>query len=569
LIARFLVPLASIVFLPRGRNVDNSNERVRNATHSTSRQTNPLQNDITAYDGQEIIEEDGKKFIERLKPEINLLASVIVHSAMFVFYTTQFGGNNVTGRRTNETMSQGKSSMAAKRSIGMEALNLAYQYPTRESNNGTRRRHYHSNPSYRWHYLMFLQTVIPYMIQRAGRGGWSKDLGLLVSTLWQPRGFLCGVGARASESGDIAANDSNGVDLSHVENENDYEFRNDDRLRGVARRRLFEEQRRRMMSSASSAGDPEMNHSEENLHRVGILSDENEPSTAVQSESAVNTRVNTAVALNRFYNLSWNFFKKASIALSSLSHGAHTLPHHVNSLSAGFDPYTKIIKWLLRLHLALFYWNGTYPTIAHRLAGMQILNSVPPITANPSSGDIIANRPSYKPVSVLILIQAAGGLTQAMGEMSVELAHHIQIAFFRWRRRMRMQQLQPRNDGRAYRDILNAKNNCGYSRDESEREEYLDLIEEKVPGISSAKDDSKLSRNLTRYKNKQIKHHDSDSHSCGVCLNERINPAAPTSCGHVFCWNCILHWVSNVRAECPLCRAKTRPQDIICLYNYS
>mmetsp|Transcript_11648 Transcript_11648/g.22603 ORF Transcript_11648/g.22603 Transcript_11648/m.22603 type:complete len:116 (+) Transcript_11648:1666-2013(+) len=113
------------------------------------------------------------------------------------------------------------------------------------------------------------------------------------------------------------------------------------------------------------------------------------------------------------------------------------------------------------------------------------------------------------------------------------------------------------------------KNNCGYSRDESEREEYLDLIEEKVPGISSAKDDSKLSRNLTRYKNKQIKHHDSDSHSCGVCLNERINPAAPTSCGHVFCWNCILHWVSNVRAECPLCRAKTRPQDIICLYNYS
>lgn len=200
---------------------------------------------------------------------------------------------------------------------------------------------------------------------------------------------------------------------------------------------------------------------------------------------------------------------------------------------------------------------------------MQILNNVPPFTVNSSSGDIIANRPSYKPVAVLILIQAAAGLTQAIGEISVELAHRIQITFFRWRRRMRMQQLQPRNDGRAYGNRLNATNNCGYSRAESEREEYLDLIEEKVPGISSVEDVSKLSRNLTRDKHKQTKRHDSDSHPCGVCLNERIHPAAPTSCGHVFCWNCILHWVSNVRAECPLCRAKTRPQDIICLYNYS
>lgn len=163
---------------------------------------------------------------------------------------------------------------------------------------------------------MFLQTVIPYLIQRAGRGGWSKDLGLLVSTLVQPLGFLRGVGARVSESRDIAANDSNGVDLSHVENENDNELRNDDRLRGVARRRLFEEQRRRMMSSASSAGDPEMNHSEENLQRVGVLSDNNEPSTAVQSEHAVNMRVNAAVALNRFYSVSWNFFKVRQLFLS-------------------------------------------------------------------------------------------------------------------------------------------------------------------------------------------------------------------------------------------------------------
>ncbi len=227
-----------------------------------------------------------------------------------------------------------------------------------------------------------------------------------------------------------------------------------------------------------------------------------------------------------------------------------------------------MIKWFLRLHLALFYWNGTYPTVAHRLAGARMYDNVPPFASDQSSGNIIANRPSYKPIAVLILIQAAASLTQAMGEMSVELAHYIQIIFFRWRRRMRMRQLQLRNDESAHEIGLNSTH--GSNRAESEREEYLDLIEERVPGISSARKVFKRSSILTRGKKKQTKRsHESESHPCGVCLNERINPAAPTSCGHVFCWNCILHWVSNVRAECPLCRAKTRPQDIICLYNYS
>ncbi len=312
LLARFIIPFASIIFPPRGRNVDHADGRVGNAMHSTSRQTNSIENDNTAYDGQEIIEDDGRKFIERLKPEIDLLASMIVHSAMFVFYTRHYysGENNGKGRRKNEAMNRGTSSMAVKRSLGMESLNLAYLYQTRESNQRKRPMQHNSNSSFRWHYLMFLQTVIPYVVQRAGRGGWSKDLGLLVSTLVQPRGFGRGVGERAFESRDITANEPNREDPSHAENENDNELRNDDMLRGVARRRLFEEQRRRMMSSASgSTGDSEVHRSEDNMLHVGESSDENEPSGATSSESAVNVRISAAMVLNRFYNMSWNFFK--------------------------------------------------------------------------------------------------------------------------------------------------------------------------------------------------------------------------------------------------------------------
>ena len=55
---------------------------------------------------------------------------------------------------------------------------------------------------------------------------------------------------------------------------------------------------------------------------------------------------------------------------------------------------------------------------------------------------------------------------------------------------------------------------------------------------------------------------------CTICRSDREHPAAPSSCGHVFCWNCLIQWVSTVRPECPLCRAPCSAKDIIALHNY-
>lgn len=247
-----------------------------------------------------------------------------------------------------------------------------------------------------------------------------------------------------------------------------------------------------------------------------------------------------------------------------MSHGAHSLPSRHDSSTAvtndSLDRTTKVIKWFLRLHLALFYWNGWYPTILHRLTGGII-------ASDQMSGEtVIANRPTYKPVAAIILFQASTALARATAEASIELAHFVQIAFFRWRRTSRRRQWEQQHSSGGFRTIQNTAN--------SERAEYMDLIEEHVPGIGSTNNtsSSKLCPTMSKTKD-PIQYTTGPTTTaglpcCGICLNERVHPSAPSVCGHVFCWSCILHWVSNVRAECPLCRAETRRQDIIPLYNY-
>jgi len=578
LLSRVAVPFASIFLLPLLSSINRaSSSFFGNSGNASSRRNG------TTYDDQEVLEDDGERFIERIRPELKLVAAAIVHSATFIFYSRNFGnGNGIPEANEN-----GKSTI--RRSLGMESLNLAYRHPAskrrnelkpstlasrelRSNNNKmTNLFRYYSRaiiPSWsmsRWHRLLFLQTVVPYIIERAGRGGWSKDLGELLSILLERCGFIptrrLGVGSR---SGTINTGSDNG---QIREDEDSAVLRNDDRLRGSARRRLFEEQHRRMIHSSISAIS-DLDSDSNGGQSLGVT-DVNEIRRDSASFGANGDRIAQVAnsrslghssfgrRLKRLSSLSWNVLRRISLAVSSLNHGAHSLPRHANT-GQYLDRYTKIIRWFLRLHLALFYWNGAYPTMAHRLAGAQIRDSVAPHSTgasfSPMVGAIIANRPTYKPIAALILMQAVAALVQKTAEASIEAAHFVQVWLFRWRRqRQRMEQQQQQQ--------------LNLNRTNLERTEYMELIEESVPGIASStnKDGTKIKHTTKPKKERNLK---MDTQPCGVCLNERVNPAAPSGCGHVFCWNCVLHWVSNVRAECPLCRARTRPQDILPLYNY-
>ena len=54
---------------------------------------------------------------------------------------------------------------------------------------------------------------------------------------------------------------------------------------------------------------------------------------------------------------------------------------------------------------------------------------------------------------------------------------------------------------------------------------------------------------------------------CLLCLDYIINPAAMT-CGHIFCWDCIMSRCVTSQ-ECPVCRSHTEPQHIVLLQNFA
>jgi peroxin-10 len=48
---------------------------------------------------------------------------------------------------------------------------------------------------------------------------------------------------------------------------------------------------------------------------------------------------------------------------------------------------------------------------------------------------------------------------------------------------------------------------------------------------------------------------------CTLCLDEMRDPSV-TTCGHVFCWGCIVDWVRE-KPECPLCRQGCAVQHVL------
>ena len=310
LLSQVMVPYASIFLVSTSSMSGRDGNNLSSGNGGSGAPNNNFTDD-------EILEDDGQRFIDRMRPELNLLASLIVHSATFIYYTRNFGG----GDNTSATSANGnRRSESIQRSLGMESLNLAYQYPANNSSrdttsisssSSTAKRNNQSKKSNKimtyiknhsriqinqWHRLLILQTIVPYIIQRVGRGGWSKDFGGILAPLLHRLG-LQRIGRRSQRS-------INNRSENEMREEESVALLNNDRLRGSARRRLFMEQRQRMLS-ASSSGLDDSSNTEMHESSAIIRADDTQPtSLSLQQQPSVFDR-----RMKRISTFSWNMIR--------------------------------------------------------------------------------------------------------------------------------------------------------------------------------------------------------------------------------------------------------------------
>ncbi|ESO12362.1 hypothetical protein HELRODRAFT_152996, partial [Helobdella robusta] len=49
--------------------------------------------------------------------------------------------------------------------------------------------------------------------------------------------------------------------------------------------------------------------------------------------------------------------------------------------------------------------------------------------------------------------------------------------------------------------------------------------------------------------------------SCPICKMVVYQPKE-TPCKHIFCFNCVAHWIRNSARTCPLCRHRLQLEDL-------
>ena len=187
-----------------------------------------------------------------------------------------------------------------------------------------------------------------------------------------------------------------------------------------------------------------------------------------------------------------------------------------------YDALEKIVGFVddiftmcARLHLALFYIQGLFYHFGKRVARIRYV--MVRYGLDDAHGSQLH---TYKVLGWLILLQVFVKVLKWMWD------------FFRKKRRKRVK--------------------------EEERQSMNE------PSLSDHKSGPRFVLESDR-----LSEHESRLHSqlkCPLCL-ESCKVQTATPCGHVFCWQCIAEW-SSEKSECPLCRNRVDPQQLVCLQHF-
>ncbi|MCJ1276867.1 peroxisome biogenesis factor 10 [Puttea exsequens] len=195
------------------------------------------------------------------------------------------------------------------------------------------------------------------------------------------------------------------------------------------------------------------------------------------------------------------------------------------------------------LNLAVFYFTGSYYHLSKRLFGLRYIFSK---HLAPSE-----QRVGYEVLGVLLMLQ-----------MIVQACLHVQST---------VDTNLPAEGSSAMLDdgvevgMLGQQDNANaidLSLDPAESTESADISRFRVshathtplPPASHPRYDLSEASTLAWLQPSQQR-------KCTLCLEPMKDPSV-TTCGHVFCWTCILDWVAE-KPECPLCRQGVLGQHVL------